>query len=431
MPGEGATSSPFRLPASEYRLLHYQRTGKDKDMRSVFTKGVALAALATLAASAQAQPFTGLEYLGQATFPGNNPLTVGGTTVGGLSGIRYDAANNNYLILSDDRAQFGPARYYTANLNITGGTFGNSDVTFTGVNTLSGVGGAAFALNTIDFEGIAFDANNLYVSDEGNGLPPATTPFSPGPITPSIFRFDRTTGQQTGRFFAPSRYAPTAANGIYHNLAFESLTFFENGASLLTGTENALRQDAGNVANPSLTSQLVRLSKIDVATGTYGPEFAYRTDAIAVPPTGNNFAVTGLVELLSLGGQDFLAVERSFTVGAPGTGYNIKLFQFTLTGATDVSGTDPFTGNVPTVQKNLLFDLGTLGIPLDNIEGVTLGPTLADGRRTLVLVSDDNFGAGQFTQFVVFASSNAPEPAPLALLALAGVVGGVVLRRRK
>jgi len=36
-------------------------------------------------------------------------------------------------------------------------------------------------------------------------------------------------------------------------------------------------------------------------------------------------------------------------------------------------------------------------------EGMTFGPRLPDGRRSVVLVSDDNFAATQFTQFMVFA----------------------------
>ena len=41
--------------------------------------------------------------------------------------------------------------------------------------------------------------------------------------------------------------------------------------------------------------------------------------------------------------------------------------------------------------------------PLDNVEGMTFGPRLRDGRRTLLLVSDNNFAATQFTQFLLFA----------------------------
>ena len=55
------------------------------------------------------------------------------------------------------------------------------------------------------------------------------------------------------------------------------------------------------------------------------------------------------------------------------------------------------------VQKELLFDLADLGLPLDNVEGISFGPKLADGRQSIVLVSDNNFSGTQFTQFLAFA----------------------------
>jgi hypothetical protein len=40
---------------------------------------------------------------------------------------------------------------------------------------------------------------------------------------------------------------------------------------------------------------------------------------------------------------------------------------------------------------------------LDNVEGITLGPKLSDGRQSVVLVTDDNFSPEQATQFLAFA----------------------------
>ena len=54
----------------------------------------------------------------------------------------------------------------------------------------------------------------------------------------------------------------------------------------------------------------------------------------------NQFAVNGLVELLPLNNQFMLAMERSFSVGAPGTGNTIKLYDVALPGADDVNGFD-------------------------------------------------------------------------------------------
>jgi 3-phytase len=87
-------------------------------------------------------------------------------------------------------------------------------------------------------------------------------------------------------------------------------------------------------------------------------------------------------------------MERSFSVGAPGTGNTIKLYLVDL----HKHGSGP-------VEKRLLVDLDVLGIPLDNLEGMTFGPRLRGGKRTLLLVSDNNFSAAAFTQFLLFAVS--------------------------
>jgi len=43
-----------------------------------------------------------------------------------------------------------------------------------------------------------------------------------------------------------------------------------------------------------------------------------------------------------------------------------------------------------------------LGIYTDNIEGVTLGPLLPNGHRTLIFVSDNNFVGLEKTQLLLF-----------------------------
>jgi hypothetical protein len=40
---------------------------------------------------------------------------------------------------------------------------------------------------------------------------------------------------------------------------------------------------------------------------------------------------------------------------------------------------------------------------IDNVEGLTWGPRLASGERSLLLVSDDNFAAEEFTRFIALA----------------------------
>ena len=132
-------------------------------------------------------------------------------------------------------------------------------------------------------------------------------------------------------------------------------------------------------------------------------EFVYVTEPIAdAPIPAGTFATNGLVELLSISDSRLLALERSFSVGV---GNAISIYEVSTDGASDVRDVESLDGFAfEPVSKELILDLGDLGITLDNVEGITFGPNLPDGRRTLILVSDNNFNAaGQFTQFLAFA----------------------------
>ena len=87
-----------------------------------------------------------------------------------------------------------------------------------------------------------------------------------------------------------------------------------------------------------------------------------------------------------------------------------RIYAVSLEGATDVSTLESLQGAsfVP-VKKALLLDLADAGIPLEHFEGMSFGPSLPDGRSTLVLVSDDNFNPAQNpTTFLVFAIERGP-----------------------
>jgi hypothetical protein len=118
------------------------------------------------------------------------------------------------------------------------------------------------------------------------------------------------------------------------------------------------------------------------------------------------------------------------------TGHAIWLFHVDIRNATDVSGLDSLAGASDTAAtKTLLLDMSDLRqddgsvLALDNIEGLTLGPVLADGRQTKVLVTDNNFGATQFMQFVVLAIPPVPEPASAVLMPMG--LGAVPKGRRR
>ncbi len=336
----------------------------------------------------------GLEFLGQQIFPTGTQFEE--TEFGGLSSISYDAERDAFYVLSDDQGTIDPVRFYTVGIDLSDG-FSAGDVEVLDVTTLRDAGGQPFAPASLDPEGLTLDRRNdrLIVTSEG---------IANAGIAPFVRTFDLA-GQQLGELPLPAAFIPGPGHGVRQNLGFESAAVTPNGQFLLVGAENALAQD-GPPATVSGGSP-ARIIRYRLTRDSLDRQVVYWTDPIAespVPPTA--FAVNGLVEMLPLSTNSMLTMERSFSVGAPDTGNTIRLYEASTAGADDVDGLDsiaPVLGSLDTVDKTLLLDLDVLGIPLDNIEGMTFGPDLPDGRRSLVLVSDNNFSPAGFTQFLVFA----------------------------
>jgi len=334
----------------------------------------AFATMAVLAAPAAAKgPKIDLEFLGQAIVPSGTSFA--GTRIGGLSSITYDARRGVYYAVSDDPAD---VRYYTLRLDPAGPT-----VAFDAVTRLKAPGGGTYAASSLDPEGLALTKDReLIFTSEGiaNTL-----------VAPFIRRYEL-----DGTFIAdlpvPDEFDPNAARtrGVRQNLGFESAGVAPNGRFLYTATENALVQDGP--AATLTTGSPARILRYQLKSGRLDRQWTYLTDKVAEPPNpAGAFSVNGVVELLPLNNRFLLAMERSFSVGAPDTGNTIRIYKVSL------------PGKGGTASKQLVLDLDELGIPLDNVEGMTFGPRLPDGRRSVVLVSDDNFAATQFTQFMVFA----------------------------
>jgi len=105
---------------------------------------------------------------------------------------------------------------------------------------------------------------------------------------------------------------------------------------------------------------------------------------------------------LPLSPTRLLAMERSFSTGV---GNDVRIYLVDTAGATDTLGLPALPqdlSGVQVAQKTLVLDLDVLGVTLDNLEGLTFGPVLPDGRQSLLIVSDNNFSPTQVTQFLAF-----------------------------
>ncbi len=380
-------------------MTHQQHRFQFPDRRGIARLGVCLAAV--LAASCATQndsqpapthsasvahwqaPFAQLELVADLQLA---TASFSGVPVGGLSGLVWDDATDSLIAVSDDGAERGPARAYR--FTFTPSTE-EGEATWDIVEQieLKRTDGTPFPSGYIDAESIDLVADRWLISSEGgNSGQPFVAWFS-------------NEGEQVETLSLPDYFLPGPGQGTRPNLALEGVSALPDG-TLFAAIENALVQD-GPEAGWNTPSR-VRILRWQ----GQGPpsEFAYWTDPVVdEPPTADTFHTNGLVEILALDSNRLLTLERSYTAGnAP----KVRLYWVDLADATDIAGVVALDDTAVPARKVLLADLADLGIFIDNLEGLTWGPRLADGRRTLLMVSDNNFSPLQKNQLLVFAVSD-------------------------
>ncbi|MFM2315441.1 MAG: hypothetical protein RLZZ04_4719 [Cyanobacteriota bacterium] len=341
-----------------------------------------------------------LEFVDQYEIPKDK---FQGTVVGGLSAIAYDRPQDLFYVLSDDRGNRSPARFYTFKLTVQQNP--NQQLQIDSfkpeqVTVLLDEQGKPYPPGKIDPEGFALSPRqSIFISSEGN---PTEN------ISPFIAEYELTTGQKLSELPLPPHYLVKDKNdtsqGIEENLAFESLTINAPGLPddpfrVFTATESALLQDKSEslAEGEQVKSRLLHYVVNPVGSPIVVAEHLYLIDPAPVEIISN-----GLTELRALSTEGyFLSLERTFGF----TGAGAKIFQVVVGNATDTTNIESLKGDIAQIQplrKKLLFDLQDLGIYLDNFEGMTIGPRLPDGSQSLLLISDDNFNDEQINQLLLF-----------------------------
>ena len=349
-----------------------------------------------------AQEETGLASIGSLRLIGEqdlpNDLLVDDTLVGGLSGLDYDAANDRWVVLSDDRSDEAPARFYDATLTYDDASFERAELTT--ATTLLQEDGSPFPNadaggNIPDPESIRIDpqTGNYFWTSEGS----QTLGINPGVyVTEPDGTF--VASQPVDEIFNADVNGET---GIRDNGAFEGLTFAPDGESYFVSTESPLFQDGENATGEA--GSVNRITRYDRDGGVLA-QVAYETDAVPNVEEGALFFVNGITEILAVTGTTMLVLERG-TVQAADETYsnNVRLYEIDLTGATDISGIDALVGaDYTPVSKRLVQEFDGSEYTVDNLETLAFGPDLANGNRSLVIGSDNNFSDTQITQFLAF-----------------------------
>lgn len=326
------------------------------------------------------------------------------TIVGGLSGIDCDSAKGEYLLLSDDRSDLAPARFYTARWTPTDAAPELRDVV-----TLQQADGRPWSPRPQARDGVPVpDPEALRLRpDTGTILWTSEGDEARG-FGPALYE-SRRAGSLLREFALPAMFAPTpdGRRGTRDNLGFEGLALTPDHRHAWLAMENALIQD-GPIPTLDSPGGPCRFTRIDLVSGTAVAQITYQPDAIPHRPLlPGAYADNGVSEILTLDAHRVLVLERAYTTGV---GNSLRLYEIDTRSGTDTLALDALTpANHRPATKTLVADFATLGLSrLDNTEGMCWGPPLADGRRLLVVVSDDNFNPLQVTQFAAFAYSDRP-----------------------
>jgi len=318
--------------------------------------------------------------------------------IGGISALAHESESGLWLALSDAHL---PSRFYELEVSSEGRAL---TVAPRRAVVLQGAEGQ-------DTEGIARAPwGDLLVSTEGDA---DREPV----LQPRLLEFDRA-GALLRSFEIPEKFLFAGSpqeRGIRDNLGFESLALSPDGKRVFVGAEGTLVQDGPVAGVASVGFSRIIVYGVEGQDLSEAHEYVYPLGPFAPVPEYREQEVTGgLVELVSLGGDRLLALERLFIRELSGEKRDrnqARIFNVDLSSATDVKSIDSLGASADwrPVTKELVLDLddvlGELSSEyprLDNLEAMGLGPELPGGGRALLLASDDNFQNKQRTQFLLF-----------------------------
>ena len=328
-----------------------------------------------------------ISFIDQYVLPNN--LFLDSTNIGGLSSIDF-AENKHWYLISDDRSEYSPARFYKAHIEYDEKKI--ETVKIEAVTLLKNEKGELYHSQSMDPEAIRYNnrSKTLFYASEGGRTKGNRAPF--------IREMD-TLGNILKTFDIPGMFNYYENKGLRENGGFESLAF-ENDTIIWFANELPLIEDSevpvyGGGKTP------IRLTKFDIKNDKLLAEYAYHIEPVqaeSIPK--EDFSINSVTELISLNSKNLLVLERSYITGV---GNYVKIFKIDISKATDISTIESLKEeSYMAVQKELFIDFSDYNKRIDNVEGMAFGKDLGSGYRSLLCVSDNNFNDKQETQFWLF-----------------------------
>lgn len=412
-----------------------------------------------------------IEFLQKIEFSGSE--TFEKTQVGGLSGVVWDSAQNILWTVSDDRGRVNEPRIYGFALSgfepqTKANGKGEANKAKTPVLELKLTkliylkdpkADPKKKSMILDLEGIALlPWGNFLVVNEGD--------MNQKPRVASRLMEFKTTGAYVRDYDLPADYAPPATGrqtrGPRNNFSFEGLAAANDRMVWVLGLEQGLLQDKNgqrtrlleytqpeawvlkparewfyplgmksesfkdgmaNSLNDALAAALESApptsgsvpSELKVNAKTAGklptdpllktadPQTVQRNPPSSTVATEKNESepfLTGLADLIHVVGDEWWVLERGVSFGLQGMRFHTDVFSVELRSSQELS-------------KQKIFSLADIDPQLSrNFEGMTWGPDLPDGRKLLILLSDNNLQNQEPSVFAFFAVKFPPPEDP-------------------
>ena len=282
-------------------------------------------------------------------------------SAGNYSGITH-IDGNKYALVSDKSENDGFYIFSIVIDTLTGAIADVKEIEFLGDSVCGG-----------DCEGIVFrpSSSTFYICREKDS---------------SIVEYGND-GKLTGKALS----VPDIYKNITGNFGLESLTYDEHKHLFWTINESTLPCDGAQATSTNGVKNMLRLQSF---TDDLRPcaQYAYMMDAPKADSRSSKYAM-GVSEITALGDGALLVLEREFFVprNKLGAFVQCKLYEVEPSKEFEVNDEMQIDETIclpkhficSFITKLKLFDWS-----LANYEGMCLGPTLADGSKVIILVSD-------------------------------------------
>ncbi len=313
--------------------------------------------------------------------------SIENTEIGGLSGIDF---NGKYFVLISDKST-------------------NPDIFKVDINIKNQ------KIQSVEFEKVLtiicndikrFDTESIRFLPKSSGYLISTEGAINSNINAQILEVDQQ-GQCQKKYDLPKHFDVGYSNKPRHNGVLEGLSLDYHKQGFWMVNEVPL---TGDGKKPKLynTFSPIRLTHYNLGNSQPDIQYSYDLERLIKIPF-LPFGLNGATEILQIDKTHILLIERSFSAGHGSKGNRVKLFLVDMSSAENTlnkTNLKKYKGKM--LSKTLVFDSKLIKNQLefgfiDNIEGISFGPDLPNGNKSLILMSDNNYNAlgKQLNQFIL------------------------------